>query len=130
MRNEGSDEVRELKKMLRQGDAFSDEFIVELIKDRIDRVDCRVNGWILDGAPLNMEQIELLKSNGMIPSLAITLEISDTLVMQRLEGRRFDPITGIHYYLNQEDQDVPNLTVLKRLVHDPADTKARLESRL
>jgi adenylate kinase len=60
-RNEDTDEAREMKKKIKMNEALSNEFVVDLINQRLAKPDCRINGWILDGAPMNLEQTLLLK---------------------------------------------------------------------
>jgi len=101
---------------------------VELISQRLSKPDCRINGWIIDGAPMNLEQTMLLKSYQMNPQLVITLEINDDLVYKRLEHRRFDPVTGLHHFLNQVP--LPPTSVLKRLILAPQDTRPVIQKNL
>ena len=30
-----------------------DDIIIDLVRDRLERPDCRTNGWILEGCPIN-----------------------------------------------------------------------------
>jgi adenylate kinase family enzyme len=32
-----------------------------LVNERLSKPDCRLNGWILDGCPFNLKQIQLLR---------------------------------------------------------------------
>ena len=36
---------------------FPDEMIIDLVKERLNKPDCKINGWILDGCPTTPEQI-------------------------------------------------------------------------
>jgi len=38
-----------------------DDIIVDLVRERLEKPDCRINGWILDGCPMNLYQIKQLK---------------------------------------------------------------------
>lgn len=127
-RNEGSDEAKDLKRKLKMNEPLSNEFVVELIRQRMSKPDCKVNGWILDGAPMNLDQTLLLKQLGISPQLVVTLDINDELVFKRLEHRRWDPITGQFHYLNQEPLPAP--FILKRLIQDPLDSQPMLEKSL
>ncbi len=31
-----------------------DDIIIDLVRERLDRPDCRTNGWILEGCPMNI----------------------------------------------------------------------------
>ena len=64
--------------------------------------DCKINGWILQGAPTSDDQISMLKEIDQQPSLFVTLEMSDNLIYDKLEQRRYDPQTNrYHYVLNE-----------------------------
>lgn len=73
------------------------ELIIELVKTRLEKPDCKINGWILDGCPTTNEQIAALNDLGIIPSLVITLDQSDSSVYEKIEQRRFDPVGSKHY---------------------------------
>ena len=63
-----------------------DEVAVELVLERLSKPDCRLNGWILDGCPSNLNQIRLLQQNKVEPQKVIALEISDEKVMEELSN--------------------------------------------
>lgn len=68
--------------------------------------DCKTNGWILQGAPTTVDQIGMLKELNLQPSLVITLDMSDHLIYEKLEQRRFDPVTNkFHYILSENIRD-------------------------
>jgi len=50
------------------------------VNERLSKPDCRLNGWILDGCPFNMQQIKLLRDLKIEPQKVIALEISDDSV--------------------------------------------------
>ena len=75
------------------------DLVIDLVKERLERPDCKINGWILDGCPSTPEQIALLNDNVIIPSLVVTLDQSDSSVYEKIEQRRFDPIECRHYNL-------------------------------
>ncbi len=53
--NEGTDVARTLKNKLKSSDQFPDDLVVELVRERLEKMDCKVNGWILDGSPTTFE---------------------------------------------------------------------------
>ena len=64
---EGTEAGRMLKKALQKGDSFQDEFIIDIVRERLELPDCVVNGWILDGCPLNIEQIMMMRQLLILP---------------------------------------------------------------
>ena len=69
------------------------------MKTRLEKPDCVINGWILDGCPTTNEQIATLNDLGIVPSLVITLDQSDSSVYEKIEQRRWDPIECRQYNL-------------------------------
>lgn len=51
--------------------------MIDLVHERLTKSDCRLNGWILDGCPFNLKQIQLLRDLKIEPQKVIALEISD-----------------------------------------------------
>jgi len=106
----------------------SDDLILQLVIERLMAPDCQINGWVLDGCPITVEQVEGLMSRGIQPSQVITLELSDQLVYERLEQRRFDPVTGMFYYIMKQN-DLPD-EILNRLVQAKNDTHPEIKKKL
>ena len=104
------------------------ELIIDLVKERLDRPDCKINGWILDGCPSTPEQIARLNEHGIIPSLVITLDQSDSSVYEKIEQRRFDPVEGKHYNL-LKDSDISQ-EAQSRLIHQKEHTHPIVKRRL
>ena len=48
--------------------------IVELVRERLSKPDCTINGFILDGCPSTPEQIIKLQELGIFPSLVVALD--------------------------------------------------------
>lgn len=57
----------------------------------------------------------MLKELNLQPSLFITLDMSDHLIYDKLEQRRFDPVTNRYHYILTEN--IRDDTILNRLVH-------------
>lgn len=113
------DYATELRFKIIDGEQIPDDFVMNLVKQRLSMPDCKTNGWILQGAPTSDEQIEYLKQIDQQPNLFVTLEMSDHLIYEKLEQRRFDPLTNkYHYVLNENITDEKHLS---RLEHKEED---------
>ena len=79
-----------------------------------------MNGFVLDGFPLNPTQLNFLTDVcGIKPSHLLFLEISDHKAYERLEYRLFDPISGISHDASvNPPQDEK---VVKRLIRSAED---------
>ena len=115
----------EVKKVMDQGALCSDALTNEVMKHRLEDVDC-AEGFILDGYPRTLAQAEALDEFSMIDSV-IVLEISDEAAVSRLSNRRQCPkcrrITDVSEGVNcakcgaklvQRADDTPEL-IKKRL---------------
>lgn len=81
----------EIASKLAKGELISDEIITELLEDRITKKDCE-KGFVLDGYPRTVSQIELLdellEKLGRKITKVIELTAPDELVFKRILERR------------------------------------------
>ena len=125
---------RELKEVYDRGDLVSDELMIRLIADRLDRGDT-LPGFVLDGFPRTMGQAEaleqLLGRDGV--KLCISIDLPDELVMRRLSSRRVCQECAATY----NDTDVAAISgtceacggdVVQRSDDKPEAIRKRLES--
>ena len=104
------------------------ELIIDLVKTRLEKPDCKINGWILDGCPTTNEQIAALNELGLVPSLVITLDQSDSSVYEKIEQRRFDPVEFKHYnLLLDEIPDDAQSRLIQQREHTHPIVKRRLQ---
>ena len=89
----GSEIGKQLKEILDAGQLVSDEFIIEIVKDRISKSDCE-NGFLLDGVPRTIVQAEQLDKLGVNIDYILEINIADNLLVERITGRRIHPSSG------------------------------------
>ncbi|MFL6689755.1 MAG: adenylate kinase [Alphaproteobacteria bacterium] len=86
----GSELGRHAKVIMDRGDLVSDEIVIGIIADRLNKPDC-VQGTIFDGFPRTIPQAEaldrLLEGRGQKIDLAIELKVNDEVLIQRSENR-------------------------------------------
>jgi len=86
----GSELGRHAKVIMDRGDLVSDEIVIGIIADRLNKRDC-VQGTIFDGFPRTIPQAEaldrLLEGRGQKIDLAIELKVNDEVLIQRSENR-------------------------------------------
>ena len=70
----------------------------------------------------------MLKELDQQPNLFITLEMSDHLIYEKLEQRRFDPITNKFHFVIQEG--IHDDRILTRLVHKYDDQHPQIKKKL
>ncbi len=69
------------------GQLVPDEVIIGIIKERLAKPDC-ANGYILDGVPRTIPQAEAMESMGVEIDCALSIEVEDEVIVERMSGRR------------------------------------------
>lgn len=95
---EGTPLGTEAKKIMDAGGLVSDEIILGLIKERINRNDC-TNGFLLDGFPRTIAQAEGLAKMGVELDYVIEIAVEDEEIIKRMSGRRVHMASGRTYHL-------------------------------
>lgn len=75
------------KAYMEKGALVPDDVIIGIVRERLAEPDCR-NGYILDGMPRTIAQAEALEKAGVEIDAAVSIEISDAEIEQRMTGRR------------------------------------------
>ena len=75
------------KAFMDQGKLVPDEVIIGIVRDRLAEPDC-ANGYILDGMPRTIPQAEALEQHGIDVDTALSIEIADETIIERMSGRR------------------------------------------
>lgn len=86
----GTDAGKQAKAVMEAGGLVSDDIVIAILKDRLADADC-ANGVILDGFPRTTGQAEaldaLLSDTGQRINAAISLEVDDAAMVERISGR-------------------------------------------
>lgn len=115
----------ECKQLLKNQADIPDEVNVRLLKKKLDLGDCKKKGWVMIGSPNVLDHINILEVK---PSLILTLDLSDHLIYDKLEQRRFDPVTKKYHYLFQEN--LKDEIILNRLEHKYEDQHTYLKKKV
>ena len=75
------------KSYMDAGKLVPDDVVIGIIKERLQQDDCK-NGFILDGFPRTIPQAEALEAAGIEIDCAISLEVADEVIIERMSGRR------------------------------------------
>ena len=94
----GSELGKQVQSFIEKGHLVPDETVIAIVKERIAQADC-ANGFILDGFPRTIPQAEALDSLGANVDFALTIEVEDERIVQRMSGRRACPSCGMTYHL-------------------------------
>jgi len=98
----GTELGKKAKEYMDAGALVPDELTVDLVMDRISKDDC-VNGYILDGFPRTIHQAEklteALSATGGEIDHAITVDVPDAVIIDRMAGRRMCSNCGASYHM-------------------------------
>jgi adenylate kinase len=101
---------------------------VRKVQDRLAEDDCKSKGWLLDGFPRTQAQAKALADVGVKADCFLFLDVPDGVLVERVVGRRTDPVTGKIYHMTfspPQDEEV-----LNRLEQRSDDTKEKVKVRL
>ena len=86
------------KSYIDKGQLVPDEVTCEIVKDRLQKEDCK-NGYLLDGFPRTIAQAEMLDKFARIDAV-VNINIDFSLLMARLCGRRVCRDCGESYHIS------------------------------
>ncbi len=86
------------KEYMDAGKLVPDEVIIGIVTERLQEADC-AKGYILDGVPRTLGQAEALEAAGIRFDVALSIEISDQEIVDRMSGRRTCPDCGATYHI-------------------------------
>ena len=86
------------KSYIDAGKLVPDEVVIGIIKDRLDKDDCK-KGFILDGFPRTIPQAKALDEMGVKIDVVLNIEVSDEDIINRMSGRRTCPKCGGTYHV-------------------------------
>jgi len=99
----GSELGAEVKSYVEGGKLVPDTVMGRVLEERLGQADCAA-GFILDGYPRTLAQAEtlerVLKARGCAVTIAVGVEATGELLLQRLGGRRSCPECGAGYNIH------------------------------
>ena len=90
---------KKIKDYVSRGDLVPDEMVIELVKERLKKDDCK-NGFFLDGFPRTIAQAEAMEKFKKIDKV-LNFVASDWVIMSRLGGRRTCRECGAIYHVKE-----------------------------
>ena len=120
------------KQYIDAGNLVPDDVILNIVAERVAKLDCK-NGFILDGVPRTLSQAEAIDAAGIPIDYVVSIEIDDTVIENRMTGRRVCPKCGASYHIVNNRPNVDGicnncgteLTIRKD--DDPETVRGRLE---
>ncbi|KAL3821971.1 hypothetical protein ACHAXA_004459 [Cyclostephanos tholiformis] len=124
----GSEVGKRAKDFMDAGKLVPDEVIIGAVKERLAAPDCVESGWLLDGFPRTPAQAKALADAGIFADCFIFLNVPDDILVERVVGRRTDPVTGKIYHMKF---NIPkDKEILARLTQRSDDTEEKIKVRL
>ena len=84
----------EAKAYMDAGKLVPDALVINLVKHKLATPEYVKGGWLLDGCPRTGEQAKALQQANINPDKVILLDVPDAALIERVTGRRSDPVTG------------------------------------
>ena len=128
----GSELGLKAKNYMADGGLVPDEIVIEIIKERIAKDDCK-QGFILDGFPRTIPQAEALDKMGVNIDKVIEISVSDAIIIDRMSGRRVCENCGSSYHLKNKRPQKEGIcdkcqgTLVQREDDQPDTVKNRLK---
>jgi len=109
------------------GRLVPDELVINLVKETLNDPKIQDEGWMLDGFPRTLTQARAMHEAGIIPDKLVILDVEDNVLIQRITGRRMDPVDNKIYniYFNPPPHDIEH-----RLIQRADDNEDTLRTRL
>lgn len=86
------------REFVESGKLVPDDVIIGIVEERLAQADCAC-GWILDGMPRTIPQAEALAERGIEVDTALSIEIADETIVERMSGRRTCGVCGATYHV-------------------------------
>jgi adenylate kinase len=123
------------KDVMARGELVSDELVISLVKENMGGAECE-RGILLDGFPRTTVQAEKLdkmfSDQGKTLDQVIEFNVDETVLGERIEGRRIHKASGRSYHLKFNPPKVENTDDVtgEPLMHRADDTLAALTKRM
>lgn len=120
------------KEYIDKGLLLPDEAVIDIFLNRIAEPDCK-EGYILDGFPRTVNQAKAMEDNGIEIDTALSLEVDDSVIVDRLSGRRECSSCRAPYHVTGNPPkkegvcDKCGAPLIIRADDNPETIKARLE---
>lgn len=123
------------QQLMQAGALVPDEVVLGIVRERIVLPDCN-NGFVLDGFPRTIPQADalVLILNGLNKKIdhVISLDIDNSVIVQRLSGRRTCPSCGIGYHVVYDPPKIAGQcdSCCAELIQREDDREETVEKRL
>ncbi|XP_075881622.1 adenylate kinase 8 [Nelusetta ayraudi] len=125
---EGTVQGIEVQSYLDDDRPVPDSLVLQVLEERLSRLDCSCRGWILHGFPRDLQQATCLQESQYQPNRVFFLEVTDDVCLERVTLRATDPVTGERYHA--VTRPAPSAEVQERLWTRPEDSRETVTLKL
>ena len=128
---DGSSLGKKIKTVMEEGGLVTDDIIIDLVKERIERDDCK-KGYLFDGFPRTIPQAEALAQQNIQIDSVIEIKVEDAQIISRLAGRRVHLASGRVYHIVNNPPKKKNVDDLtgEPLIQREDDKEDTIKQRL
>ena len=121
----------EVKDVMASGALVSDELIIALVRERVEKADCE-NGFLFDGFPRTIPQAMAIVEAGISIDAVVEIAVVDEEIIARLSGRRVHEDSGRIYHIEHNPSNNPGLDdqTGEPLMQRPDDREETVRNRL
>jgi len=121
---------RQAESYMDRGELVPDNLVIAMVMERIAQADCGI-GFLLDGFPRTLAQAKALDAAldeaRMSLEAVVLLEVPDEAIVERITGRRLDPVTGKIYHIKFNP---PPADAAARVIQRSDDSEQTCRARL
>jgi len=118
---------KQAKVFMDKGELVPNHLLIGVVQQRLKTIEDSGKGWLLDGFPRTEDQSVALTERGVRVNGFILLDVPDEVVVDRMEGRRWDPVANQSYHLKYLP---PPPEVVNRLITRSDDNVEKFKVRL
>ncbi|MDC2963788.1 adenylate kinase [Gammaproteobacteria bacterium] len=128
---DGSSLGKKVKTVMEEGALVTDEIIIDLVKKRINKDDCK-KGYLFDGFPRTIPQAEALAQQNIQIDSVIEIKVEEAQIISRLAGRRVHLDSGRVYHIVNNPPKRKNIDDLtgEPLIQREDDKEDTIKQRL
>eukprot|EP00928_Gymnodinium_smaydae_P009827 TRINITY_DN1367_c1_g1_i1.p1 TRINITY_DN1367_c1_g1~~TRINITY_DN1367_c1_g1_i1.p1 ORF type:complete len:554 (+),score=116.26 TRINITY_DN1367_c1_g1_i1:96-1757(+) len=117
----------EIAEYMESGRLVPDAVVSAVLRERLAEADCVERGVLLDGFPRTRAQAEALRAAGVEIAVVVHLDVADDVVIERIAGRRIDPLSGRIYHTRWNP---PPPEAASRVIRREDDDEDKIRTRL
>ncbi|CBY40677.1 unnamed protein product [Oikopleura dioica] len=120
------------QEILRNDGVVTKRALEFILKDRLEREDAVMNGWVIYSYPVECiyDLGEAMASTNIMPNRTVVFQLSENSIVERLANRMVDSLTGREYHALYNPATAENIRnrLVKREMDDSVSVKKRVNS--